>query len=419
MTVSSPVPFLDLVSPHRELQDEILAVVRQALSTATFTNGPMVLQFENAFAEFCGTRHCIGVASGTDALRFALLAAGVGPGQAVVTAPNSFVATAEAIAQTGAIPEFVDVDPHTCNLDVAQLSTYLEMACQRDGQGHVISRHSGQRLAAIVPVHLYGQPADMDPILELASRHGLIVIEDACQAHGAEYFSRAAKAWLRAGSMGRAAAFSFYPGKNLGACGEAGAVTTNDDEIARQVRMLRDHGQVCKHEHVLEGYNGRMDVIQAGILLVKLRRLPQWSRQRRRIAERYLELLSQCANVDLPYEPQYAHSNYHLFVIRVPDRDVFLDCLGQAGVGAAVHYPGPIHCQAAFRRLGYKRGDFPVAERLAKEALSLPMYPQLEELQQWRVIEEVRDLLAAHEKLAASYAPNCIGTLASVGQLTR
>jgi dTDP-4-amino-4,6-dideoxygalactose transaminase len=400
MTSTSPVPFLDLISPHRELQDEIVAVVRQALSSATFTNGPMVLQFEDAFAEFCGTRHCIAVSSGTDALRFALLAAGIGPGHTVVTAPNSFVATAEAIAQTGAVPEFVDVDPCTRNLDVGQLRSYLEARCQQDRQGNVISRRSGRRVAAIVPVHLYGQPADMDPILEIAARHHLAVIEDACQAHGAEYFSRAANRWLPAGGMGRAAAFSFYPGKNLGACGEAGAVTTNDEEIARQVRMLRDHGQVRKYEHAIEGYNGRMDAIQAGILFAKLRRLPLWNQQRRRIAVRYRELFADSAGVGLPEEPEYARSNYHLFVIRVQQRDALRDYLGKADIGAAVHYPIPIHRQAAYQRLGYKNGDFPVAERLAAKVLSLPMYPQLEPKQQERVVEVVHDFLGAHERLA-------------------
>jgi dTDP-4-amino-4,6-dideoxygalactose transaminase len=395
MTPQSPIPFLDLITPHRELQDEILAVIRQALSTGAFTNGPMLLQFETAFAEFCGTQHCIGVSSGTDALRFALLAAGIGSGDAVLTVPNSFIATVEAISQTGAVPEFVDVDPRTCNLDVVQLRAYLETCCVAERPGNLISQFSGQRVAAIVPVHLYGQPADMDPILELAERHGLVVIEDACQAHGALYFSHAAKAWLPAGSMGRAAAFSFYPGKNLGACGEAGAVTTNDDAIARKIRMLRDHGQVRKYEHAIEGYNGRMDAIQAGILFAKLRRLPEWNRQRRAAAGRYRELFAGCPAMMLPYELEYARSNYHLFVIRIQERDALLEYLGETGIGAMVHYPAPIHLQAAFRHLGYKPGDFPVAERLAAEVLSLPMYPHLSPAQQERVALAIREFLVA------------------------
>ena len=395
MTLSSPIPFLDLVTPHRELQDEILAVVRQALSTAAFTNGPMLLQFETAFAEFCGTQHCIGVSSGTDALRFALLAAGIGPGDSVLTTPNSFVATAEAISQTGATPELVDVDPRTCTLDVTLLRAYLETCCVAERQGNLVSQFSGRRVAAIVPVHLYGQPVDMDPILELAERHGLLVIEDACQAQGALYFSHNAKAWLPAGSMGRAAAFSFYPGKNLGACGEAGAVTTNDDEIARQVRMLRDHGQVRKYEHAIEGYNGRMDAIQAGILFAKLRRLPEWNLQRRAAAARYRELFAGCPAMMLPCELEYARSNYHLFVIRIQERDALLEYLDEAGIGAMVHYPVPIHLQAAFRHLGYKPGDFPIAERLAAEVLSLPMYPHIAPAQQERVAATVREFLQA------------------------
>jgi dTDP-4-amino-4,6-dideoxygalactose transaminase len=395
MDLSSPIPFLDLVTPHRELQDEILAVVRQALSTAAFTNGPMLLQFETAFAEFCGTKHCLGVSSGTDALRFALLAAGIGPGDSVLTTPNSFVATAEAISQTGAVPEFLDVDPRTCNLDVVQLRAYLETCCVGERPGNLVSQFSGRRVAAIVPVHLYGQPADMDPILELAERHGLTVIEDSCQAHGALYFSHAANAWLPAGSMGRAAAFSFYPGKNLGACGEAGAVTTNDDEIARQVRMLRDHGQVHKYEHAIEGYNGRMDALQAGILFAKLRRLPEWNRQRRAAAARYRELLAGCPAMMPPYQLEYARSNYHLFVIRVQERDALLEYLAEAGIGAMIHYPVPIHLQPAFRRLGYKPGYFPVAERLAAEVLSLPMYPHLAFTEQERVAATVREFLLA------------------------
>jgi dTDP-4-amino-4,6-dideoxygalactose transaminase len=406
MTLPSPIPFLDLLSPHRELQDEILAVVGQALNTAAFTNGPMLLQFETAFAEFCGTQHCIGVSSGTDALRFALLAAGIGPGDAVLTTPNSFVATAEAISQTGAVPEFVDVDPRTCNLDVVQLRAYLETCCLPDRAGNLISQFSDRRVAAIVPVHLYGQPADMDPVLDLAELHGLMVIEDACQAHGAFYFSHATKVWLPAGCMGRAAAFSFYPGKNLGACGEAGAVTTNDDEIARQVRMLRDHGQVRKYEHAIEGYNGRMDAIQAGILFAKLRRLPEWNRQRRAAAARYRELFAGCPAMMLPFELEYARSNYHLFVIRIQERDALLEYLGEAGIGAMIHYPIPIHLQAAFRHLGYKPGDFPVAEPLAAEVLSLPMYPHLVPAQQERVAGTIREFLetrrAASRVAAAS-----------------
>jgi len=364
----------------------------------------MVLQFETAFAEFCGTRHCVAVSSGTAALHYALLAAGIGAADAVITAPNSFVATAEAISQAGALPEFVDVDPRTYNLDASKLRAHLETHCQHDRQGTLISRRSGRRIRAILPVHLYGQPADVDPILELAAAHDLTVIEDACQAHGAEYLSRSSHIWRPAGSLGLAAAFSFYPGKNLGACGEAGAVTTNDDEIARKIRLLRDHGQARKYEHVIEGYNGRMDTIQAGILLAKLPHLRQWNEQRRSVAARYRQQLAGCDEVALPYEPEYARSNYHLFVIRLKDRDLLLDHLKECEIGAAVHYPIPIHCQPAFRYLGYHAGDFPVAERLAQEVISLPMYPHLQEDQQDEVEEEIRQFVGAGSRPALQMA---------------
>jgi dTDP-4-amino-4,6-dideoxygalactose transaminase len=242
----------------------------------------MVEGLERDFAAFCETEHCIGVASGTDAVRFALMAAGVPKDSIAVTVPNTFIATTEAIFQAGAHPDFVDVDERTYNMDPDKLRHYLENECSVDtSSGNLIHRRSGRSVSAIVPVHLYGQPADMDPILELADRYGLIVVEDACQAHGAEYFSRREQRWRKVGSMGRAAAFSFYPGKNLGACGEAGAVTTNDPDMAQRIRMLRDHGQSRKYYHDIEGYNGRLDAIQAGMLAVKLRHLKAWNEVRR------------------------------------------------------------------------------------------------------------------------------------------
>jgi dTDP-4-amino-4,6-dideoxygalactose transaminase len=245
-------------------------------------------------------------------------------------------------------------------------------------------------VVAIIPVHLYGQMADMDPILELAERYSLIVIEDACQAHGAEYFSKREDRWRRAGSMGKAAAFSFYPGKNLGACGEAGAVTTNDGEIAQTIRMLRDHGQAKKYYHDVEGYNGRLDSIQAGFLSVKMKRLPEWTRLRREAASRYQDLFQGTeAPVTLPYEPPWSKPVYHLFVVRVPNRDEFMARLGAAGIGTGIHYPIPLHLQKAYESLGYAEGDFPVAERVAAEIVSLPMFPQLQGDQQERVVREV------------------------------
>src|SRR2546427_167561 len=282
------IPFLDLLSPHRELQDELVAVFRTALDTAGFVGGPMVEEFEQAFAEFCDSRFCIGVASGTDALRLALIAAGVQPGDAVVTVPLTFIATTEAISQAGAHPDFVDIDERTYTMDPEKLRAYLETECTPDPHTeHVVSKRTGRPVTAVIPVHLYGQMAEMDPILELAARYDLIVIEDACQAHGSEYLSKKEDRWRKAGSMGRAAAFSFYPGKNLGACGEAGAVTTDDDELARRCQMLRDHGQSRKYFHDVEGYNGRLDAIQAGLLRVKLRHLAKWNEQRRERARGY------------------------------------------------------------------------------------------------------------------------------------
>ncbi len=392
------VPFLDLVAPHRQLEPDLTAVFRSALLTAGFIGGPVVEEFERRFAEFVRVKHCIGVGSGTDAVRFALLAAGVGKGDIVVTVPSTFIATSEAISQTGAVPDFVDVDERSSNLDPEALDEYLATQCQTDPHtGQVRHRLTGYRIAAVVPVHLYGQPADMDPILEIARHYNLLVIEDACQAHGAEYFSRREDRWRSAGSMGVAGAFSFYPGKNLGACGEAGAVTTNNDDVARSIRMLRDHGQAQKYYHDIEGYNGRLDAIQAGILLVKLNLLAGWNQCRRDNADYYNHLFATLApKVVTPDEPCWAQSVYHLYVIRTPDRDALASHLKEAGIGIGIHYPSPLHLQKAYRSLNYGRGSFPVAEKLARQILSLPMYPQLRPEQQRRVVESVSEFLAHH-----------------------
>ncbi len=270
MTGDGKIPFVDLVTPHLEIEEELVSVFRGALKTAGFVGGPMVEDFEWDFAEYCGAQYCVGVGSGTDALRFSLIAAGVQAGDTVVTVPNTFIATTEAISQAGARPDFVDIEERTYTMDPRRLQEYLETRCCLDrATGKLLNQQTRRPVTAIIPVHLYGQTADMDPILELAERHNLIVIEDACQAHGAEYFSSKQNRWMRAGSIGRAASFSFYPGKNLGACGEAGAVTTNDQGLAERVRMLCDHGQVRKYHHDIEGYNGRLDAIQAGVLRAK------------------------------------------------------------------------------------------------------------------------------------------------------
>jgi dTDP-4-amino-4,6-dideoxygalactose transaminase len=397
MSDTTKVPFLDLVTPHQELEAELLAVVKKAFSNAGFIGGPMVDEFEKEFAAFCGTKYCIGVNSGTDALRFAFMAAGVKPGEIIVTVPHTFIATTEAITQAGAHIAFVDIDEQTYTMDPAKLREYLETRCEWDSEsGELIERNSNRRVAGIVPVHLYGQTADMDPIEELAAKYNLFVIEDACQAHGSEYFSRKENAWKRAGSMGKAAAFSFYPGKNLGACGEAGAVTTNDEAMAARMKMIRDHGQAKKYYHDIEGYNGRLDSIQAGWLTVKLRHLAKWNESRRNLAHRYHELFAEVRDsVGIPVEAAWAKGVYHLYAVRVNDREALQARMAEAGIGTGIHYPVPLHQQKAYGHLGYKTGDFPVTERVAREVVSLPMFPQLSHSQQDEVVAAVKEIAGA------------------------
>jgi dTDP-4-amino-4,6-dideoxygalactose transaminase len=394
---SGSVPFLDLVTPHLQLEDELISVFRNALSTAAFIGGPAVENFEAAFAQYCDTEYCVGVGSGTDALRFALTAAGIKAGDAVITVPNTFIATTEAIAQAGANPEFVDIDELTHNMDPEKLREFLETKCQFDEAAvQPITKKTRRPVTAVVPVHLYGQPADMDPLLELANHYHLTVIEDACQAHGAEYLSNKEGRWRKAGSIGHAAAFSFYPGKNLGACGEAGAVTTNDENLARKVRMLRDHGQSRKYHHETEGYNGRLDAIQAGILSVKLPYLDRWNDQRRAGAGRYHRMLAAVGEgVIASAEVSWTKPSHHLYTVRVQDRNQLISKLALDGIGTGIHYPIPLHLQNAYRHLGHKEGDFPISERLAREVLSLPMHPNLTAEQQDRVVESIREFVAA------------------------
>jgi dTDP-4-amino-4,6-dideoxygalactose transaminase len=388
------VPFLDLVTPHAALEEELVTIFRKALHSAGFIGGPMVEEFERDFAAFCGVKYCVGVNSGTDALRFAFMAAGTGNGDIVITVPNTFIATTEAISQAGASLEFVDIDPRTYNMDPEKLREFLETQCYiDDNTGGTVCRKNGKRVTAVVPVHLYGQTADMDRIGELAEKYHLAVIEDACQAHGAEYFSQKENRWMRAGSIGRAAAFSFYPGKNLGACGEGGAVTTGDAEIAAKIRMLRDHGQSRKYYHDIEGYNGRLDAIQAGILQVKLRYLSQWNESRREAAMRYHGLLGSIAEVVEPYEPEWTKCVYHLYVIRNGTREELQKYLAERNIFTALHYPVPLHLQKSYEHLGIREGTYPVAEKTAREILSLPMYPGLKEVQQVRVAEEINAFL--------------------------
>jgi dTDP-4-amino-4,6-dideoxygalactose transaminase len=403
MSDNQKIPFLDLVGLHEEIEKELVPVFQKTLRTAGFIGGPMVEEFEREFAHFADAAHCLGVASGTDAVRFALIAAGVQPGDIVVTVPHTFIATTEAISQAGARPDFVEIDERTYCMDPAKLQEYLERDCYLDREtGKPFHRKSKSPVTAVIPVHIYGQTADMDGILELAHRYNLIVIEDACQAHGAEYFSKKENRWRKAGSMGHAAAFSFYPGKNLGACGEAGAVTTNNEVLAQKVRMLRDHGQSRKYYHEMEGYNGRLDAIQAGILQIKLHHLSEWNQKRRQIAARYNELLSGLpASLVLPCEPSWSRGVYHLYVVRTAKRNELQEHLTKAGIGTGIHYPVPVHLQKPYRSMGFKGGDFPVTENAAAQVLSLPMYPGLSLAQQDRVVEEI----ARFEKITESSLP--------------
>lgn len=393
--MDNKVPFLDLIQPHAELEEELVAVFRRAIRTGRFIGGEEVEQFEKEFAKFSGTKHCIGVGSGTDALRFALIASGVKAGDMVITVPNTFIATTEAISQAGAISEFVDIDENTYNMDPEKLSKYLEEKCSIDKKtGRPVNKKTGRTVTAVIPVHLYGHMADMDSIMEIAERYSLITIEDACQAHGAEYFSQKENRVLKAGSVGKAGAFSFYPGKNLGACGEAGAVTTNDEEFAGKVRMLRDHGQSKKYYHDIEGYNGRLDAIQAGILRIKLKHLPEWSEKRRKNAHRYNELLKGADGVIVHEEQKKLKAVYHLYVIRTTMRDELQEYLTERDVSSGLHYPIPLHLQKAYENLGYKKGDFPVSEKAATEILSLPMFPELTGQQQEQVVKVIMEFVS-------------------------
>lgn len=347
------VPFVDLVTQHAELQAEIEEAAASVMRRASFILGPDVSGFEEEFATYCGADHAIGVDSGTSALELILRAYEIGPGDEVITVANTFVATALAIAFTGATPVLVDIDPETYTMDPALLEEAIT-----------------PRTRAIMPVHLYGQPADMDPILTIAEKHGLLVIEDACQAHGAEYKGR------RAGSIGHAAGFSFYPSKNLGAYGDGGMIVTSDDAVAEAVKMLRNYGTSQKYKHEIIGYNRRLDTVHAAVLRVKLRHLDDWNAARRSHAKLYNELLTD-ARVSLPVVADYALPVWHLYVIRVADRVGLQDYLNQRNISSGIHYPIPVHLQPAFEYLGYAQGRFPITERYAEQIVSLPMYPEL------------------------------------------
>lgn len=395
---NDPIPFLDLIAPHEKIKEQLINVLTEAISAGHFVGGAAVERFETDFASFCGTAHCVGVSSGTDALRFALMAT-IPAGSIVITVPNTFIATTEAITQAGATPCFVDIDRQTFNMNPEDLERFLTKECFVDKQNgdRTIHAISGKTVSAIVPVHLYGQPADMDSLQTIATKYNLVILEDACQAHGAEYFSRKLNNWSGTGALSKAAAFSFYPGKNLGALGEGGAVTTDDSAVAEKVRMLREHGSVIKYYHPIEGYNGRLDALQAGFLRAKLPFLREGNEERRHHAQYYNQILASIPGLVTPVEPGWSRSNYHLYIIQTDRRDELQQYLKEQGIGTGLHYPLPLHLQEAYRRLNYKKNDFPVAEAAAERILSLPMFPSLKKEQQERVATSIKTFFAAHD----------------------
>lgn len=366
--MQAKVPFLDLNAHHAPLRAEFNQAIGEVIDSGAFAGGRFVERFENEFATFSGAQHAIGLGSGTEALWLCLLGYGIGPGDEVITVPNTFMATAEAITYTGARPVFVDVDEHTYTMDPAGLEQAFT-----------------PRTRAIIPVHLFGQMADMEPILAFARRHNLYVIEDAAQAHGAQYRGH------KAGTMGDAGCFSFYPGKNLGAFGEAGAVVTNDNQLSQTIRILRDHGQVKKYHHSLVGWNCRMDGIQAAVLRIKLRHLDRANSLRRKHAGRYDELFQGLEEVIPPREAAGNKHVYHIYPIRVSEREEVIHSLGERGIESGIHYPVPVHLQEAYKELGYAQGAFPVAEQTCAEFVSLPMFPELTEVQVELVAKSVKE----------------------------
>jgi len=364
------VPFLDLKAQYETIKDEIRPAIDEVIDKTAFAGGPFVAKFDQEFAAFCGTQHSVAVSSGTEALWIPLLGLGVGAGDEVITVPNSFIATAEAISFCGAKPVFVEVDPRTYTMDPAKIEAAIT-----------------PRTKALIPVHLYGQTADMDPIMAIAKKHKLFVVEDACQAHGAEYKGR------RAGSIGDAGAFSFYPGKNLGAYGEGGAATTNNEKLADWMRAFRDHGSKEKYHHKIIGWNGRLGGIQGAVLSVKLRHLGAWTDARRSRAALYRKLLKDVPGVTLPIEATDRKNVYHLFVIRVADRKGLMDHFAAHEIQCGIHYPVPIHLQEAYQSLGLKPGSFPFCEQSAGEILSLPMFAELKDEQVAFVCEQIKAFL--------------------------
>ena len=364
------VPYLDLKAQYLAHREEFDTAIQKVIDKTAFAGGPFVQKFEEEFASYCQTKHAIGVSSGTSALWIALLAMGVGPGDEVITTPNTFIATAEAISFAGATPVFVDIDEQTYNINPAAIEAAIT-----------------PKTKVIIPVHLFGQMADMGPIMNIAKKHNLLVIEDASQAHGAYYNGR------RAGSIGDVGCFSFYPGKNLGAFGEAGGIVTNHSELAAKMRMIRDHGQSKKYHHRIVGWNGRMDGIQGAVLSVKLKYIDKWNELRRQHAHQYDNLLMTMPNVITPYVASYGTPVYHIYPVRVTNRDEVLASMGKLGVRCGIHYPVPLHMQEAYADLDYKEGDFPISERCSAEYLSLPMFPELTPSQLLHVASSLKEVV--------------------------
>lgn len=364
------VPFLDLEAQYESIRAEIATALQKVLDSTAFVGGEFVTKFEREFAGFCRCQFAVGVGSGTAALWLALQAMGIAAENEVITVPNTFIATAEAISVCGARPVLVDVDERTYTMDPARLEAAIT-----------------PRTKAVIPVHLYGQAPDMDPIMEIAQAHGLFVVEDACQAHGAEYKGRPA------GSIGDVACFSFYPAKNLGAYGEAGAVVTNSADIAKKIRILRDHGQAKKNYHCMIGWNARMDGFQGAVLSVKLKHLAAWNKARRKNAQLYNDLLAKVDGVITPIEADYAKHVYHIYAIRTKKRDALIRALAEKGISCGIHYPIPIHLQEAYKSLGHEKGGFPIAERCVEELVSLPMFPELGQEQIEMVCHEIKSFL--------------------------
>jgi len=361
------IPLVDLSAQYEQIKQDIDDAVNSVISSTAFISGPIVERFELEFAEYLGVKHCIGVGNGTDAITLALKSCGVGPGDEVITVPNTFIATVEAISHLGAVPVFVDIDPSTFTMCADDLDSVIT-----------------PRTKAIIPVHLFGHPVNMTPVMQIARSRGLKVVEDCAQAHGAEYNG------VKVGTIGDVATFSFYPGKNLGAYGDAGALVTNSDEIALLIRKLRNHGGTVKYQHELIGYNSRLDAIQAAVLSVKLKHLDEWNTRRRIVAGTYTAMIGNC--VAVPREAEWAKSVYHLYVIKVPLRDRLLNELHKAGVGALIHYPLPIHFTKAYAHLGLGRGSYPFCESVMENILSLPIYPELREEQ----ICYIADVIKSH-----------------------